>query len=154
MKLGSTTFLKLIIGLFGITVLALCISVLPTIINSGEAGAYLPILLGMYLPAIPFFIGLYQGLRLLNNIDKSLVFSPDSVNILRNIKFCAFSISVFYIIGMPYIFMVAQMDDAPGVAFIGFILIFAPLVIATASAIFQQLLQNIVNIKFENDLTV
>jgi hypothetical protein len=55
---------------------------------------------------------------------------------------------------MPYIFYVADKDDAPGVAAIGFAIIGLSFVIAVAAAVFQRLLQNAVDIKSENDLTV
>lgn len=55
---------------------------------------------------------------------------------------------------MPYIFSVAQRDDAPGVALLGFIFIGASLAVATAAAVFQKLLNNVIDIKSENELTV
>jgi hypothetical protein len=151
---GSTLFLKIVICLFGLLVIGLCIFILPRGIMSPKAGAYLPILLGMYIPAIPFFIALYHGLKLLTYIDKKKVFSSASVNSLKYIKYCGFMISALYAAGMPYIFQVAQKDDAPGVAALGFIFIFASLAIATCAALFQRLLQNILDIKSENELTV
>jgi hypothetical protein len=151
---GSTLFLKSFIFLLAFAVLALCIFVLPGGIMSEDAGGYRPILIGMYIPAIPFFIGLYQGLKLLRFIDNNQVFSEASVKALRYIKYCAFTVSAIYAAGMPYIFTVAQKDDAPGVVLIGFIFIFAPLVVATAAAVFQNQLQKVVDIKAENELTV
>jgi hypothetical protein len=70
MKKGSTLFLRGVVYLIGILVLAVCILVLPRVIMSEEVGYYRPILLGMYIPAIPFFIALYQALKLLSYIDK------------------------------------------------------------------------------------
>lgn len=154
MKQGSTLFLKAVILLIGIAVLALCIFVLPAGIMSDETGAYRPILIGMYVPTIPFFIALYQGFKLLGYVDKNKVFSDKSVKALKYIKYCAFMVSGLYALGMPYIFYVADKDDAPGVVLIGFIFIFAPLVVATAAAVFQRLLQNVIDIKSENELTV
>ena len=59
-----------------------------------------------------------------------------------------------YAAGMPYVFYVADQDDAPGVVAIGLVIIGASFVIATAAAVFQKLVQNAVDIKSENDLTV
>lgn len=154
MNKGSTLFLKSVIGLFALAVLALCIFVLPAGISSDNVGYYRPILLGMYIPAIPFFFGLYQGFKLLGYMDKNKVFSPLSIRALMKIKYCALAICVMYTAGMPYIFYAAERDDAPGVALIGFIFIFASLVTSTAAGLFQRLLQNVVDIKSENDLTV
>lgn len=150
----STTILKLIIVLIGLTVLVLCVFVLPRGILSEHSGMYRPLLIGMYIPAIPFFIALYQGYKLLQYINKSNIFSEISINALGKIKYCAIAICALYTLGMPYIFYLAQRDDAPGVAAIGFIFIFTSLIVATVSAIFQKMLKNVISIKSENDLTV
>lgn len=154
MKRGSTLFLRAVIVLIGIVVLALCIFVLPQGIRATHWDGYRPILLGMYVPAIPFFIGLYQGFTLLHFIDQNKVFSEASVKALRAIKYCGFTICALYAAGMPYIFSVAQKDDAPGVALLGFIFIFGSLVVGTAAAVFQNQLQKVIDIKSENELTV
>ncbi len=154
MKVDSTLFLRFVIAFIGVIVLALCIFALPYGISTDHTGYYRPILLGMYIPAIPFFFALNQALKLLSYIDKNNVFSALSVKALQKIKYCAVSISSVYIVGMPYIFYVADKDDAPGVAAIGFVIIFSSLVIATAAAVFQSLLQTAIDIKSENDLTV
>ncbi len=147
-------FLRAVIFLIGIGVLALCIVVLPRIIGSIDVGGYDPILLGMYVPAIPFFLALYQALKLLGYIDENSAFSPLSVTALKNIKYCAIAISALYTVGMPYIVRVAEQDDAPGVVAIGLVIIFASFVIAIFAAVLQSLLQNAIAIKSENDLTV
>lgn len=153
-KQGSTLFLKFVVCLIGITVLALCIFVLPPLIATEEVGYYRPILYGLYVTAIPFFIALYQALKLLRFIEKNKTFSGVSVKTLKNIKYCAIAISALFTVGIPYIYYAAKIDDAPGVMLIGLVIIFASLVIATASGVFQRLLQNAVDMKAENDLTV
>ncbi len=154
MDRGSTLFLKFVVSLIGLTVLALCIFVLPAGISSDKTGMYRPILLGMYVPSIPFFFALYQAFQLLSYIDKNKAFSQVSVNALKYIKYCGIAISTFYTACMPYIYYVADKDDAPGVVALGFVIIFASFVIATAAAVIQRLFQNAVDIKSENDLTV
>lgn len=156
MKRGSTFFLKAVVVLIGLIVLAFLVFALPIAISSELTGDfdYLPILLGLYVPAIPFFIALYQALKLLGYIDKNKAFSQLSINALKKIKYSALSISALFVAGMPYIFIVAEMDDAPGVVALGLVIIGASLVIATAAAVFQRLFQNAVDIKSENDLTV
>lgn len=154
MKKGSTLFLKFVICLIGAAVLALCIFALPAGISSDRTGYYRPILIGLYVPAIPFFIALFQSMKLLSYIDKNNIFSKVSVKALQNIKYCAIVISALFTAGMPYIFYAADRDDAPGVVLIGLVIIFASIVIATAAAVFQSLMQNAVDMKSENDLTV
>lgn len=154
MKQGSTLVLKGVVILIGMVVLALCIFVLPRGISSDRTGDYRPILLGMYVTAVPLFFALFQTLKLLKYIDMNKAFSESSVKALKYIKYCAITISVMYAVGMPYIFLVADRDDAPGVVALGFVIIFASIVVATFAAVLQKLLQEALAIKSENDLTV
>ena len=151
---GSTLFLKIVILLIGIGALTLCSFLIYFSITSEEVGAYRPILLGMCVTAIPFGIGLFQALKLLNYIDRNEAFSELSVKALNVIKINAIIISALYAAGMPYIYYVAEMDDAPGVILIGMVLVGAPAVVAVVVAILIRLLQNAIHIKSENDLTV
>jgi hypothetical protein len=153
MKRGSTLFLKTVVVLFGLAVFALCIFLISELITE-DLGGYRPIIIGMLIAAVPFFIGVYQTLKLLGSIDKNKAFSKTSTNALNKIKYCAIMISVLYGVGMPYIFIVAERDDAPGVVLLGLIFTFAPMAVAVFSAILQQLLQNAINLKSENELTV
>ena len=154
MKLGSTLFLKAVVMMIGLIVLAICAIALPAGIASDKTGYYWPILAGLYVPAVPFFFALYQAIRLLDYIDQGKAFSPDSVSTLKYIKYCALAISALFAAGMPYIFYAADRDDAPGVAMIGFVIIGASFIIATFAAVLQKLIQGAVDIKSENDLTV
>jgi hypothetical protein len=156
MKKGSTLFLRSVIVFIAVAVGVLLVFILPRIIVAELQGDfdYLPILVGMYIPSIPFFIALFQGWKLLDFIDKNRAFSTLSINALRKIKYCGFIISALYAAGMPYIFMIAERDDAPGVALIGLVFTFGSFLIGTAAAIFQKMFQNALDIKSENDLTV
>ena len=153
MKQGSTLFLKSVIYLLGLAVLGLCV-ILGGVSISGNAGMFLPVILLMLIAAIPFFFGLYQGLLLLGYIEKGTAFSFLSVKAIRNIKNSAFTISVLYAVGMPYIIYVADKDDAPGAVAMGLVFIFAPLVVGVFAAVLEKLLQNAIDLKKENDLTV
>ena len=158
MKRGTTLFLKLAVIFIGIPVLALCLFGMFWLINNpvNLVYAYLlyPILIGIYISTIPFFIALFQAFKLLNHIDKNQAFSELSVKVLKIIKFCALIISGLYVVILPFVFGLAQMDDAPGLVLVGMVPIFASLVIAVFAAVLQRLLQEAINIKTENDLTV
>ena len=153
MKRSSTVFLRVVIYLIGLAVAGLCV-ILFGVSISGNAGMLLPLMLLMLLTAVPFFFGLYQGLLLLSYIDKNSAFSELSVKAVRKVKYCAGVVSVLYALMMPYIIYVSEKDDAPGAVVIGLVLIFAPLVIAVFTAVLETLLQNAIDIKSENDLTV
>lgn len=154
MKKGSTIFLRLAVFVLGLGILAICIFALPAGIMNDNTGMYGPILLGLYIPAIPFFMALYQALKLLGYIDKNNAFSDLSVQALKQIKYCGISISILFTLGMPYIFTVADKDDAPGVVAIALVIVGASAVIATFAGLLQKLLKNAIDIKSENDLTV
>ncbi len=154
MKQGSTLILKAVVIILGLTVLSFCVFYLPQLIGYIEPGGYDPILLGIYLPGIPFFFALYQTLKLLNLIDTNKAFSDLSVKALKNIKYCAIIISALYAAGMPYVFYVADKDDAPGVVAIGLVIVGASFIVAVFAAVLQKLLQNAIDIKQENELTV
>lgn len=154
MKYTSTLFLKAAVWFMGLAVLTICSLLILPVVIANDAGYYTPILIGMCVSTVPFFLALYQTLKLLGYIDKNKAFSTQSVNALKNIKYCAAIIAVLYAASMPYIYYVADRDDAPGVLAIGLIIVFASLVIAGFAAVLQMLLKNAIEIKSENDLTV
>jgi hypothetical protein len=160
MKQGTTLFLKIAVILIGLPILALCIFLVPKIANFAAelypdvAFMKYYVYLDIYASTIPFYIALYQAFKLLSYIDKNKAFSALSVRALKNIKRCAIAISIIYGLGMPIFYLVAEVDDAPGVIVIGMIIIFASLVIAVFAAVLQKLLQEAIEIKSENDLTV
>ncbi|MEH7331919.1 DUF2975 domain-containing protein [Neobacillus drentensis] len=158
-KRGSTIFLKVIIFLAGIAVLALCIFFVPRLANFAAnlypniAPLKYLIFILMYGAAVPFYFALYQAFNLLRYIDENTAFSELSVKALKNIKCCAFIISGLYLLGLPLFHFIAKKVDPP-IGLMVIIIVFASLVIAVFAAILQRLLQEAINIKSENDLTV
>ncbi len=160
MKRVSTNFLRLVIFLIGLGVLALCIFALPAMWKGGSeefptaSQAVFLIMIGLYATAVPFFIALWQALKLLSYIDQNKAFSDLSVKALRNIKYCAIAITILYMGDVPLLYPIADADDAPGLIIIGAVIACAPLVVAVFAAVLQKLLQSAIDIKSENDLTV
>ncbi|KAA0944024.1 DUF2975 domain-containing protein [Sporosarcina sp. ANT_H38] len=160
MKQGSTLFLKIVVFIIGTPVLALCIFGLPMLAketaesNSEFAYVLYGIFIIMYLSAIPFFVALYQAFKLLSYIDKNKAFSDLSVKVLKTIKYCAITISICYVVGMPFFILMGHKDDSPGVVALGLVIIFASILIAVFAAVLQRLLQEAIDIKSENDLMV
>jgi len=158
MKKSSTIFLKTAVFLMGIPVLSLSIFGVIQLANHPANPEYqtilYPAVLIMLVSIIPFFIALYQAFQLLNYIDKNNAFSIISVTALNKIKNCAITISTLYVFMMPFVYMVAEKDDAPGLIIIGTIPIFASMVIAIFAAVLRKLLQEAIDIKSENELTV
>ena len=158
MKLDSTLFLKVVILLIAIGALAGMIRFPQTegrAANLDLISIYSdPFIIYGYIASIPFFVGLYQAFKLLNFIDANKAFSQDAVNTLKNMKFASLSLIGFIALAVLYICFFAHGDDPAGPTALGIIISFASIVVATAAAVFQKLLQNAVDIKSENDLTV
>ncbi|WP_155590777.1 DUF2975 domain-containing protein [Lysinibacillus cavernae] len=153
----ETLFLKIAVFLMGLPVLALCIVVVPRVAMG--AASHFPkttffAVIGAYATAIAYFVALYMTIKLLSYIDQNIAFSERSVKALINIKYCAIIISSIYVVGMPLIYYVAEVDDAPGLIIIGMVIFFASFVVAVFAAVLQKLLKNAIDIKSENDLTV
>src|SRR5690606_7899507 len=160
---GSTTFLKIAIFLIGAPVLAICVLLLPKIameaFGHAQDGAQLAyvvftILFILYASAVPFYIALFQAFKLLNYIDKNEAFSQMSVDALTKIKTCGKIIFGLYIVALPFVYLVAEWDDAPGLIVINLVIVGASLLVAVFAAVLQRLLQQAINIKSEKDLTV
>lgn len=160
MKQVSTLFLKIAVILIGLPILALCVFVVPNIAEF--AAELMPditylkplVFIYFYLTAIPFYFALYQAFKLLSYIDKNKAFSELSIKALKTIKYCAMTISILYVVGMPLFYFMAEFDDAPGIIVIGLIVIFASMVITVFAAVLQRLLQEAIDLKSENDLIV
>lgn len=158
MKRSSTLFLKAVICLIAIGTLAGLIRFPQTegrAANLDLISIYAdPFIIYIYIGSIPFFVGLYQAFKLLNLIDSNKAFSQAAVNTLRNMKFASLALIGLIAIALFYIRFAAHGDDPAGPTSLGILVSFAVAVIATAAAVFQKLLQNAVDIKSENDLTV
>lgn len=158
MKRSSTIFLQIVIVLVGIGALALLLW--EPHIEGRNAHATLfqiyfkdPFLAFMYIGSIAFFVALYQAFKVLGYAGQNKVFSQAAVKALRTIKYCATVIIGFVAVGEIFI-MVSISDDRAGGVFMGILITFGSIVIATAAALFERILQSAVDIKSENDLTV
>lgn len=157
-KRGSTLFLKIVLLLIAIGALAVMIR-FPQLegraANLDLLHIYAdPFIIYGYIASIPFFTALYQAFKLLGYIDHNQAFSQSAVNALRTIKHCALIFMAALIAGIVYIRFASGGDDPAGAIAVGICVTFVAIIIATATAVFQELLQNAVDIKSENDLTV
>lgn len=152
----ETLFLKSVVVLMGLPVLALCIFLLPGIaeffaeLNPKLDFLQYPFLIGLYVTAMIFFFALYQTLKLLSYIDKNQAFSELSVKALKNIQYYAITIGALYVVFLPLLYLMAEVDDAPGIILIGMVIIFGCMVVAVLAAVLQKLSKNAIHIKLEN----
>lgn len=114
-----------------------------------------PFIMFGYAASIPFFVALYQAFKLLGLIGQSKVFSPSSVKALRTIKYCALiQAALIVLAGICIRIFHAEGDDPAGFLALCMMTTFLSIVMATAAAVFERTLQNAVDMKSENDLTV
>jgi len=158
MKKGSTLFLRFVLFLIAIGALAGMLwfpQAEGRAANLDLISIYAdPFIIYGYIASIPFFVGLYQAFKLLNFIDANKAFSQGAVNTLKNMKFASLSLIGFIVLALLYIRFFVHGDDPAGPTALGIVVSFAVAVIATATAVFQKLLQSAVDMKSENDLTV
>ena len=156
----ETMILKIAVIMLGIPVAALSVLLLPWIARDAAQSsirmAYViyGILILMYISVVPFFAALYQGFRLLGYIDSNKAFSELSLKSIQKIRSCAAAISIIYLFAMPLFYLVAEIDDAPGVILVGMIFVFAPLTVTVFAAILKKLLKNAIDLKNDNELTI
>lgn len=159
MKRTSIIFLQAVIVFIGIVAFALLIR-LP--LTEGRAANldlfsiyFDPFILYGYAASIAFFVGLYKAFKLLGYIGQDKAFSSNSVRTLKSIKYCAIALSILIVTAGLYIRLYHNKEDDPaGFLAICIVTTFVFIVVATAAAIFEKILQNAINMKSENDLTI
>ena len=160
MKRSFAAFLQTLIVLIGIGALALMLW--EPHIEGRNAHATLfeiyfkdPFLAYAYIASISFFVALYQSFKVLGYAGQNRVFSEAAVKAMRTIKFCAIAMIGFIAVGeVVFVLPNSDGDDRPQGVVMGILITFGSIVIATAAAMFERILQNAVVIKSENDLTV
>ncbi|MER1957849.1 MAG: DUF2975 domain-containing protein [Solibacillus sp.] len=153
----ETIFLRLAVIILGLPIvgfLAFLTYDLITVPKKEGFSLFIPMVLVLYLSAIPYFFALFQTMKLLGQIDRNEAFSNISVTALKNIKRCAIIISGLFIVDLPFLYRIAEIDDAPGVLLFSLMIIFASIVIAVFAAVLQKLLTSALEMKSENDLTI
>jgi hypothetical protein len=160
MKRSSTIFLQVVIVLVGIGAGALMLWEPHLEGRNAHATTFQiyfndPFLAYAYTASIAFFTALYQAFKLLGYAGQNNIFSPAAVKSLRIIKYCALLLIAFVLGAEAYIWtFVRGTDDIAGGVAMGLMMMFVSVIVATAAGVFEHLLQNAVNMKSENDLTV
>ncbi|TCK85809.1 DUF2975 domain-containing protein [Albibacterium bauzanense] len=159
MKRISIIFLQAVVVLIDIVALAILIRFPLTEGRAANLDLFSiyfdPFILYGYAASIAFFVALYNAFKLLRYIGQNKVFSSNSVKTLKSIKYCAFILSILIVLAGLYIRLFHSKEDDPaGFLAICIVTTFVSIVVATAAAIFEKLLQNAIDMKSENDLTI
>ena len=159
MKRISVVFLQAVVVLIGLVALTLLIWFPQTEGRAANLDLFHiyadPFILYIYACSIAFFMALYQAFRLLGFIGRNQVFSPKAVQALKRIKQCAIALGMAIVLAGLYIRLFHHEDDDPaGFLALCIVTTFATLVVATAAAIMQKILQHAVDLQSENELTI
>lgn len=100
------------------------------------------LLAGLYLGVIPFFIALYQAMKLLGYIDTNRAFSEISIKALKVITRCTGAIFITCsLVGLPFFYYWAELDDAPGLVLIGLAISGIAFIVTVCASLLKILLQ-------------
>ena len=158
MKRSPAIFLQVVVVLVGLAAIALLLWEPHTEGRNKHATLFEvyfqdPFLAYAYVASIPFFVAVVQAFKVLGYAGRNQIFSQAAVRSLHMIKCCAIAI-IGFVVGAEVIILSHANEDRAGGVFMGIVIAFASVVIATAAAVFERILQNAVAIKAENDLTV
>jgi hypothetical protein len=98
----------------------------------------------VYIASIPFFVALFHGFKVLGYIRQNKAFSQATVKALRAIKYCALITAGAIVTADVFLMIAARSngEDAAGAVALGIVATFASIVIGTAAAVFEGVLQN------------
>jgi len=157
-KRGSITFLKVIIFMVGIAVLAVCLYFLPDTVRRdaierpGDYSLY-PLLVCAYGICITFSVAVYQIFKFLTYVEKNSAFSELALQSLKKIKKCTFTVIFFILLGIVYLRVLVQFtgDDAAGPISIGLMSILATSIIAAIVDVLQKPIKDFLDSQPKNN---
>ncbi|MBN2299710.1 MAG: DUF2975 domain-containing protein [Acholeplasmataceae bacterium] len=125
MKKYAIVLLKIVLLLIAIAIIALSvigiISLIQDPINPIYGHILYPIVIAIYLSTVLIYMAFYQTYRFLKLIEDKLIFSNTSIHHLKKIKWCGLIFAFLYLVALPFFYLLANADDAPGVIFVGMI---------------------------------
>lgn len=145
-----TTFLKLgLIVLGGIVALG-CLFTFPALFR--KLGMIYPqfvferflFMASLYVSAVPFYTAEFNAYRILNMINRKKAFSIEAINAMTRIKQLVFGMGICYTLFLPFIYRVADVEDAPGMVLIVGAIAAVPYAVAAFAAILERLAKRVV----------
>ncbi len=138
-----TIILRIVALLFVLAGLVGCVFVLPNagtfLVKFYPAQAFwrYPVLIGLYAAAACYFFALFHFWLLLNAIDRDGSLTVKSLRAIRRgaIVFCA----LYALFAMPMIYLLADLDDAPGMILMGAFLDAIPVGVAALTVVLERI---------------
>ena len=156
MKRSSILFLQAIVLLVSIATLTAMVR-LPLMEGRAEnldlVSIYTdPFILYGYAVSAAFFVALYKTFRLLGYIGQNKAFTSTAVGALKSIRYCAVILSIAIAAAGIYIRIFHNIaDDPTGFLVLCFVSVLTAVVVATAAAVFKQILQEGLKMQSQNE---
>lgn len=94
----------------------------------------------VYGTLIPLAYVGYQSILILNSISQHEFFNHQTSQRFKNISFSALFVSGLYLLSMPALIYMAELDDAPGLAAIGLLIMVFSFAVYLACSIFKKII--------------
>lgn len=143
--------LKIVLFLMTVPVLIICLMWIPWTSNIarniGSNLAFLQYLsfLFILIASFLYFFTLYHSLVLLNLINQKMYYTESCAKSYNRIKYSSLILSAQFAFALPFLFYIAQVDDAPGLAAIGLIITLASVVISLFASVLEKLVKDAVD---------
>lgn len=156
----QNTFVKLLrvlILLLGTGILVFCI-LLPNVAERTAEKfpefAYLqyPVLFYVYLTAVPFYIALFQGVRICGFILNDEPFSHSTVSALQIASVCSVTEIFIYTLGAVLLFCCNALH--PSIFLLILVILLAASMFALLCSILKHLVQKAIRLREESELTI
>jgi hypothetical protein len=108
--------------------------------SSPYAPYMMVIVVSVYFISIPYSYAFYITYKLLCLIELREFFTEKSADYLTRINKLAYLVAVFFTIDLPFIYIMADMDDAPGLVMVGLFLT----IFSLAIGVFANVLKKVV----------
>ena len=139
----------ILVSLFMLEVLRFSIELMPNI----EPFKW-PLTLILMVADGLFLSIVFNGIKILFDFSKDQVYSIFTLNILHKAYRKALIITGIFIMFLPFFYIAAELDDAPGLILVGAFLVGLAFALALVLKVFTKLVMQALVIKNENDLVV
>lgn len=94
---------------------------------------------------VPYSVAYITTIHMLSRISNDELYSPTSVKLLDLIAKCSLVVSLLALAGLPYAYVVAEQDYAPGLIIMSLVCVGVPLAIFTLTSPLRELLGDIID---------
>jgi len=80
-------------------------------------------------------------------VEKNQLFSLKAVSAFKLLKICAYSISLILLVDLPFLYLIADYDDAPGLLLLGIVIFGISLFISLVISLLKFIVSSKVEIE-------